>query len=258
MATILLMNSSGKQSPKVNRDVDIIGTRKNARRDIILQTKASVVLLQESDINIDSFLPRTGRYPKFGCLGSRSAAILFRTQIFETTGCASLRREISKLCDELEKTSILATENEVMSRLCVGQLQMLKNDLKFLFISWSGPAFADVQKRKVVLKDMLTLVDMYMVGKPVYLLIGGDFNLRHDEVLHILKEFQSYFLCECSKKDRYQNNTSFFITSQPMAAMIGDVHVVEVNALLGYKFDVPEHERSYVLNHNPLYINLHL
>jgi hypothetical protein len=149
------MNASGKQTPKINKNTDILRIRKAARREIILQTRASVVLVQQSELNIDSFLPRTGRYPKFGCLGGKQAAILFRTECFELSGCASLRREVSALCDELEKTKILRTEHEVMSRLCLCQLQMTSNDLKFLFISWSGPAYSDVERRKQVLRDML-------------------------------------------------------------------------------------------------------
>lgn len=258
MATVLVMNASGKQTPKINKNTDILGIRKAARREIILQTRASVVLVQQSELNIDSFLPRTGRYPKYGCLGGKQAAILFRTECFELSGSASLRREVSALCDELEKTKILRTEHEVMSRLCLGQLQMTSNELKFLFISWSGPAYSDVERRKQVLRDMLTLIEMFMVGKPVLILIGGEFHLRFDEMVHIVGEYQHLHLCDCSKESSYPNKTSHFIISQQMAVMIGDIHVFDMNPMLRFKYKVHQPDFKQVLEHDPIYLNVHV
>ena len=105
-----------------------------------------------------------------------------------------------------------------MSRLCLCQLQMTSNDLKFLFISWSGPAYSDVERRKQVLRDMLTLIEMFMVGKPVLILIGGEFHLRFDQMVHIVGEYQHLHLCDCSKESYYPNKTSHFIISQQMAS----------------------------------------
>jgi hypothetical protein len=36
MATVLVMNASGKQTPKITKNTDILGIRKAARREIIL------------------------------------------------------------------------------------------------------------------------------------------------------------------------------------------------------------------------------